>query len=215
MSKTTIGVVAVLIVGIALAIAFGMKPAQKASESTVPAPASSSAGSLKSMLAMTGSHTCTVHYGTEAAASDGTVYVSGGMMRGDFTSKTPSGTIESHMIIKDDTSYMWSSAAPQGMKLSLSAMSAPAQPNAPKAGMDIEQNVDYSCEAWSADASKFELPSSVTFTDMSAMMQGMPTAAGAGSMPKTGTDMKALRCQACASLTGDDLAQCNAALGCK
>ena len=40
------------------------------------------------------------------------------------------------------------------------------------ASVDLNQQVDYSCKPWRADNSKFTVPSSVTFTDLSAMMKG-------------------------------------------
>jgi len=71
---------------------------------------------------------------------------------------------------------------PQGIKMSFASMTTQSD-SAPQGAVDPNAEVEYSCSAWSADASLFALPSGITFQDMSAMMQGMvPGVSGAGEV---------------------------------
>ena len=82
--------------------------------------------------------------------------------------------------------YTWSSMTPQGIKMS-DAMIANAQAGAKTTAsgpVDSNTQVSYSCTPWVTDAAQFTPPSSVTFMDVSAMMQG---ATPGGAMPVKGT----------------------------
>lgn len=132
--------------------------------------------------------------------------------------------MSSHMITDGTTSWVWtdaSSAMPaEGMKMSFVASStamegSKAQPQ----GVDPNQPMNYSCSGWTADGSEFILPASVTFTDMSAMMQGA-TASGvgmkAGASAGAGAAGNSAMCSACNQApNATQKAQCLAALGCK
>ena len=124
---------------------------------------------LKNLFAMGGSNKCTFTSGTQNSQSEGTVYIAGGQMRGDFTSVAAGKTVMSHMVVKENTSYMWSDAMPQGIKMSFEAMATQSDAN-PQSTVNPEAQAEYSCSAWSADASMFTLPSGTTFQDMSSMM---------------------------------------------
>ena len=95
-------------------------------------------------------------------------------MRGDFTSVAAGKTILSHMIVKDNTSYMWSDAMPQGIKMSFDTVATQSDAT-PQSMVNPDAQVDYSCSAWDADTSMFVLPEGVTFQDMSAMMPKIPS----------------------------------------
>ncbi|MEK7137984.1 MAG: hypothetical protein AAB787_00600 [Patescibacteria group bacterium] len=127
-------------------------------------------GSLKSILAMGGSQKCTVSSKTETSESSGEVMVSNGMMRGTFTSTANGQTMTSNMIVKDNVSYMWTGTDKQGIKMAFDA--APTTGEAPQQGIDTDLEYGYDCDNWSEDASAFEVPADITFTDLAAMMQG-------------------------------------------
>lgn len=170
---------------------------------------------LTNLMTMSGSHKCTFDTSTQDSQSSGTVYVSGGQMRGDFTSTTAGETVESHMIIMDNTNYMWSDAMPQGIKMSLESMTT-ASDSAPQGAVDPNAAVDYSCSMWVADASVFTLPTNITFQDMSAMMQGGIPGAGAGASGSAQVGASSAQCAACETISDPDTkAQCKAALSCK
>lgn len=150
--------------------------------------ASNGSGTFASLMALAGSVKCNVATATTAnqAESSGTVYISNGQMRGDFnaTNKALGDTvIEAHMIRAGGFIYSWSSAAPQGVKMSDAVIENASTKNNASGSIDPNAQVSYSCEPWVADAAQFVPPSTVTFMDVSAMMQGKPT----GAMPVKGT----------------------------
>lgn len=164
-----------------------------------------SSGTLASLMSM-GSVKCDVTNTQAGAQSSGTVYVGGGKMRGDFTSQTSAGAVTSHMISDGTNVYVWSSAMPQGIKMTVAATAKPGNAQATM----YNQNVSYTCSPWSVDASQFILPAGVTFSDMTSMMQGS-TGANAGASAGTSAGANCAMCDQAGA--GRD--QCRAALGCK
>lgn len=180
--------------------------------------------SLKDLLAVGSAQKCTFTQSAETGGSSGVVYTAGGRMRGDFTSNAAGQTMESHMIVKDDTSYMWGAGMEQGIKMSFASIED-AQANAPQGtrSVDVNQKLDYDCGGWSADGRMFELPGDIEFMDMSSMMEGMMNKAMPQGIPSEGMmpnapngtlDMKAMQCKACDSAPPEAQAECRAALGC-
>ena len=120
-------------------------------------------GSLQQLMARSGSWRCDVSMTTEGVTSTGTTYVANGNVRADFVSNIPQvGSIESHMIMKDNTAYTWTSMAPQGFKFPISGQENQPEVSAEVAAQ-INQAYDYDCRAWPTDESKFALPSGITF----------------------------------------------------
>ena len=176
----------------------------------------SAQGSIKDLIAR-GSSKCTVTNSVENSESNGTVYVGNGKMRGDFTSvtKNPAMTVESHMISDGAFIYTWSDAMPQGVKVAVSAANTTGQPNASEGNQAEMYNavVDYDCDSWSVDESKFEIPTDITFMDVSTMMQGGTTGEGnAGSM---NPPSKSAQCNMCDSAPEPQRSQCREALQCR
>ena len=133
--------------------------------------ASTGSGTFASMMGMSGSYKCTVTSKDPSTFSGGTVYISNGNMRSDFTSTSEGKNIDVHMIKNGSDIYTWTSAYPQGMKMSASMMTNPQPGAASGQSFNANTSVDYSCVASSADASMFVAPSSIKFMDVSAMMQ--------------------------------------------
>lgn len=130
---------------------------------------------LKNLIGMSGSQKCTFSKVSAQMNSSGTVYVANGQMRGDFTTYVAGKTTESHMIVKNNMSYMWTSASSQGFKMSFDAVATQSDAN-PEPSLDPNANVEYACSAWSTDASLFTEPASITFRDMSSLMpKGIPS----------------------------------------
>jgi hypothetical protein len=155
-------------------------------------------------------------------------------MRGDFSSQVAGKTIASHMITDGTTSWVWSDAAPQGMKMSFAGMNQPQQGQTAPASantnaIDPTKNINYKCGGWAADQSQFTIPANITFTDMSEMMKNMQgmmggkgAAAGAGATTGgsaagagagAGAGSMCAQCNQIPDATAK--AQCLSALGCK
>jgi hypothetical protein len=179
-----------------------------------------SKGSIAGIVAHGGSVACTIsHAGKEQ--TQGTIYASGGKVRGDFTAQGSKGPIESHMFSDGTTMYVWSSARPQGIKMAMLAPGKPSAgtPSAAPGGNSQAQlyndTVDYSCAPWTVDATKFALPQNVSFMDVSAMMGAVKAQGAEGAQAKP-AGMPAVNCSICDKVPqGAARDQCRSALHCQ
>lgn len=141
---------------------------------TTPPPSSASGMTLKGLLALGSSQKCTFTDATSlTASSEGTVYVAQGQLRGDFTSVVSGKAIGSHMIILGNTSYVWTDATKEGVKMALATTENQQGPG-PNQGFDPNKKVNYSCSNWTTNASVFALPAGITFSDMTNILPNSP-----------------------------------------
>jgi hypothetical protein len=130
------------------------------------------------------------------------IYVAGGKMRGDFTAVSDGQEMQSHMITDGQTAYIWTNQMPQGVKMSFGTIDDDQSGAANSNPIDPDKELDYRCSGWTTDQSQFNLPSGVTFTDLSA---ALGASAGAGSA----------QCAQCSFITDPSAkAQCLASLNC-
>lgn len=121
-------------------------------------------GSMQDLLSRSGSWQCDVSVNAGGVVSNGTTYVSGGKMRADFTSNIPQvGSVETHMIMRDNTAYTWSSMMNRGFKFPIQNGQVSASGADAQAAAAFNQNYNYDCDVWARDESKFALPSNITF----------------------------------------------------
>jgi hypothetical protein len=121
-------------------------------------------GSMNDLIARGGSWQCDVSATVQGITTSGTTFVSGGKLRGDFSSNVPQfGKIETHMIVKDTTAYTWTSMMNRGFKFPVENGTITASGADAQAAAQFNQAYDYDCRAWIADESKFALPSGITF----------------------------------------------------
>ncbi|MEN9561153.1 MAG: hypothetical protein RIQ56_426 [Candidatus Parcubacteria bacterium] len=213
------GMGALLAAVLALGFWFSMKnssPSTGAASSNGAAEQKSS-GTLAALMQRSGAWKCEVSHSSANDKTEGVVYVSGGKVRGDFTSNVPGmGLMESHMLVDSDYMYMWSSAMPNGMKMKADDPKATDSPETSGAASLYGQNYDYDCSPWSVDSSKFQLPKDVNFSDMSAMMQDMMSGVKpAVKSSDSATSPPSANCSMCDQAPAEARAQCRAALGCK
>ncbi len=180
--------------------------------------AESSSGTLKDLMAR-GTSKCTVANSQPNSESSGIVYIGDGKMRGDFKTTTtePAMTIESHMISDGEFMYTWSDAMPQGVKVPVASANMSGQPNAPKNDQVEMYNsqVNYECDSWRVDQKQFEIPSDVTFVDISTMMPGAGAGAGAATQGSMNPPSKSQQCAMCDSAPEPQRSQCRQALQCR
>ncbi len=181
----------------------------------VPGTTSESGGmkSLKDLLSSGAAQKCTFSQTSDSGTSEGTTYVSGGKVRGDFTTTSSGKTMTSHMISDGKTSYIWTEGEKTGFKMtatdaSPSTVQKDSADNPVNSQADLDQKADYKCSSWIVDGSVFTPPSNVTFTDFSQMLNP-------SSAPSQGSGSAPSQCSYCDSLTGDDKTQCRSAFGCK
>ena len=209
---TTIVVILVLVIGLYGAYRvykhFSRLSSSPTQTSTTTSTQPTTVSSLRDLISKGIAQSCT--FNTEK--TNGSVYVSGKSVRGDFETTIDNAVMKSHMIVKDNTSYIWTDGKGVGIKMSFDPSATPvATSGSPSAGqsgsLDPSVNMNYKCSTWIADNSKFDLPSGVTFSTFA-----MPSSAAPGTTT-TGTS-KSTQCSYCDGLTGDDKTQCLTALKC-
>jgi len=126
---------------------------------------SMSKGTIKSLFSGGKNQTCNIKYPEDQQMGQGTVYVSGEKFRGEFTTVAEGKTMDYNMIQDGGYMYSWSSASPQGTKMQISELEkANASPTSGQ--VDLDSEVDLNCSGWSVDESKFQVPTNITFTDI-------------------------------------------------
>lgn len=216
-NKTLIIVIGVVVI-IGAIIGFMMmgKPSGEVSDKNQVAPQSGNQKmSMKSLLASGKPQTCTFSNvsGGAGNSSMGTMQIANGKMRGDFTTTVASKTTQSHMLMIDNVNYVWGDEMPFGIKMNLADFEKPE--NQKNQAVDLNQELDYSCNPGTNDPNAFNLPAGVEFKDMNEMMKGiMPTSPsmGAGSAGSMNTS----QCGMCDQAPdAESRTQCRTALGCK
>jgi len=165
-------------------------------------------GSLKDLIAKGISQSCS--YSTNNTS--GTVYMSGGQVRADINAEINNQTTTSHLIIANNTTYLWTDGRKAGIKMAYNPNATPAPAGSPTTNssgvLDPNMSMNYNCSAWIADASRFALPAGITFSSFTLPSQTTGTAAPAAG---SGSSL----CSSCDTLTGDSKTQCLTALKCK
>ena len=173
-------------------------------------------GTFKDLMAMGTSQQCDADFTSGQTSSHGTIYLASGKMRGDFSSQNQGNTIQSHMIVKDQTVYNWTEGAGMDMAFKTPVATSTASQGASQSqGANVDQQVNYSCQSWTEDDSMFDLPAGVTFSDQASMMQNMmPTPAPSKTPTKTAPSSQN-ECSVCNEVPAGAKAQCMAAYSCK
>lgn len=226
MNKTTLILVIVVIIlilgggGVFLFTRF-QNPTQTAPQTAVtqaPTQAqkiSTQKKSLKDLLTLSGNQQCT--FSDKETGGSGTVFTSGGKVRGDFSSKTSSKTVQSHMLTDGKYLYFWTEGETKGYKMSLDVVQNLSDSAAQQSSqmMDMKKQVDYTCNPAAVDSSKFVVPTNITFTDYTSMMKGVMK--GTTNYPSVTTSVQnnQAACNQCNQLPpGAAQTQCRAALHC-
>lgn len=123
------------------------------------------------------------------------MFISSGKVRTDMQAN--------HVLVDGDTAYIWQDGQTQGMKMKFDLSTAGAVDSDTSANtkVDWDRPAEYKCGPWVSDASKFALPSTVTFSDFSINVS--PSGASDSS-----------NCNVCDALTGANKAACLSAMGC-
>lgn len=166
--------------------------------------------SLRELLSSGQSRRCTFSSTADDTVTDGTIFAASGKMRGDIATTTSEKTIMSHMIVRNNELYVWMDGETNGMTMAFDPNKIQDEETKQQT-VDLDETVDYQCSGWVGDPSLFEVPSSVTFTDLGSL--AIPTTTSGSSGDMMGEVKSA--CAACDSLDGEAKTQCQTALSCR
>ena len=146
-------------------------------EYTATSPQSGS-GSLASLFGRGERVRCEFSSSVDGQLSQGVFYTDGDHFRVDATHQADGETLTSNIINNGEYTYTWGSSVEGQFAIKMrTGMAGVAEAHPPSSTndtsvVDIDANVMYTCAKWAADPSLFVPPSSVTFMDIEAMMQG-------------------------------------------
>jgi hypothetical protein len=166
-----LGVTALVIAGGLYAYRGGLTAENREATTTPSQTASSPQGKKMAFYQFAqqgGSYACTVHQLVNNMETTGTVYMNQGMIRGEWNTDYQGKAVDTHFIVRDNTTYVWSSLMKgTGYRLAndaavnvegSGAASGTITPNA-----YMQEIGDYDCEPWKADMTMFDLPAGINF----------------------------------------------------
>lgn len=115
-----------------------------------------------------GSYKCEISQTSEGSSTEGIAYIDGGKVRGEYVTQTQGLSMTSHVLVRDDYAYTWTSLAPSmGFKARVVEDATPDTSTETSDSYSFDDSVgDYDCDPWAADSSVFALPTGVTFTEI-------------------------------------------------
>lgn len=184
---------------------------------------------ISDLLNTEGSFHCTFSYKAENEdASNGDIYMTqrGQKMRGTFLSKMGDRLdVEGNILRDGQYQYFWQTGESQGMKFLIDEADTDIFANAasqPEVSRDdavetteTSEDVDYSCEPWRADDSKFVVPGDITFVDFQAQMDQLKSSMPAPVDTSEDQAIPGSQCAVCDQVPeGEAREQCLTSLGC-
>lgn len=131
--------------------------------------------SITSLLSQGKSLKCTYDVIDNGAHNTGVAYFSGNKkMYGEFANEQNGKTVTSRVIRNGDTQYVWQPDSNTGYKADVSDSNQQSQQQKSDQ-YDPDHKYSFSCQSWSVDNGKFTPPSSVKFTDYSALLKQAPS----------------------------------------
>ncbi|MFH2118493.1 MAG: hypothetical protein ABII10_02030 [Candidatus Paceibacterota bacterium] len=175
------------------------------------------------LMAMGKDYTCTFSNSDEEGnVTSGTVYIADGgkKFHGSFETQQEDGiTAQSYILQDGEYSYFWSSEMKEGYKMKIDPEDNQLWPEAndgqaEQASFDENEPMDFDCQPWRPDNSKFVLPSNIEFIDFAAQMETFEEMMPEQSDSATEGDLD-LDCSVCDQIpAGDAQTQCLNSLGC-
>ena len=137
--------------------------AQGGSEQSSGAGGGTMSGSatIGGLIALGSNLECSVTISQSGQQLEGTVFLSGGKMRSDFSTTQDTNTINASTINDGTNVYTWTNMSTQGYKTT--AASTGVAGAGSHGGVDSTTAVKYSCKPWSPVAAKFTPPSNIKF----------------------------------------------------
>ncbi len=138
-------------------------------------PVSGSTVTVQEVMKGNKAVTCTFQYDSGSASQDWTLYTDGnGKMRGDFMTTAADGSAITGGTIRDNADmYIWGEKGGKSFGSKASLASAEEARATTGTSLNIDKDLEMSCEKWKVDTAKFTPPSDVTFVDMSAALRNV------------------------------------------
>ena len=159
----TLGLVAVVAIGYV-----AMKPNDSYNDSSY-VKNDSSKKSFLDFVNSDGSYQCSVTQNVGGISSLGTVFVSKGKIRGEFSTDANGMKVNSSLVVKDGYTYTWSSMMPNMVYKIKSVEPTTTNTAVETSGtysFNASQIGSYECKDWSLDMAKFELPKDAKIMDI-------------------------------------------------
>lgn len=211
----------VIILGAVGAFLYSKTNSQTPSSATVasqPSPTSENSiqSSITEILSSGQTAQCTFTMADTDSQTSGTVYTSGDMARGDFSSTIDGKENVTHMIKDEDTFYLWGDSLPMGFKMTMSVddLTSKAQNNPLSEAIDPSKKFDVKCVSWTKDDSIFTPPTDVKFTSFGNILPTGPRTTGAAAPTSSASD-NTNQCNVCNSLSGAAKTACVAQFNCQ
>ncbi len=154
----------VLIAGLILAGGYYVFKGGKSDLNTVQQENTDKKMAFSEFVKQGGSYKCEVKQSESDFGTGGTVYISGGNVRGDFSTIAEGRTVQTSFLLKDGYSYNWSSISPNNGVKMLVPVDSETSVSSEVYSWNANQIGDYDCEPWTADASIFVVPTNINFT---------------------------------------------------
>lgn len=170
-------------------------------------------GSFTDLIKLGQNYTCTFDTADDSGSKTaGLVFVSSGgdKLSGEFEFSQVDGTTQTTNVIRDGQyNYLWSEDATQGMKTKIEPgdplLGDAFEDSKKTAGIDETDPVDFNCQPWVVDNSKFVPPTTVEFVEF--------TPPNLETLPQASEDTP--DCSVCNQVPeGSARTQCLTALGC-
>lgn len=171
-----------------------------------------SSGSLKDIFTNSGNKVCTFDVNSEEGKTKGTIYNSGTKSYGEIQITSDKKTQKTFFIRNNDTFYMWGDAFSTGLKMTLSVDEMASKLSSAQPTTTPSQKINFKCNNWTVDSSKFTPPTNVKFTDMTSFVNPTGVTGSPTSGNKTTTPDE---CSICSSLSGSAQSACLAQFNCK
>ncbi|MEA1936741.1 MAG: hypothetical protein U9N04_01350 [Patescibacteria group bacterium] len=134
--------------------------------------------------------------------ANGVVYMSDGNARTEITLSTG----KMYAIIDQEYTYSWIEGSSKGYKMTLEAAEMDAKMK--NKVSNLSKEIDFKCNSWKKDSSKFKAPSNVAFQDMSAMMEGFDSEAAIKDIENAEANADKMICDMCKMVPVSEQAEC-------
>lgn len=168
MNTKIIGVIVAVILLLGIGGAYFLnqnKTATQKSESETTTTTENKTSSLLDLLSLGKNQVCTFNTTSSNSNVEGTFYIAGEKLRGNFKTTVDEKTEEMSMIRDGNTTYIWGPSLPTGIKMTLSLddISSNEQTNQ---YVNTTEKLNYDCNDWIVDSSLFTPPSNIKFSEL-------------------------------------------------